>query len=211
MPKWVWGVIALIVIIIIVVVIVVVTSNSSSSLLTINSAYYGTGTVVGTGTVDVTSKVKTYVKYNSLGIVVSNDLLGTTSDPAVGSIKKLTVNYTNEAGSYTSTGTEGTSLFISANPIIDTSKTSTSLEIVTARFGLINDFDVASILIPTITANTSSTNTFTVGNALFGDPNPGVPKFLAITYKNTVATYTEVYPEGSNVYWNTSLRLVKTA
>jgi len=213
---WYWiigGIVLLLVIIVIVVVVLTTASDSSSDgsstthFLTINSAYYGTGTVAGTGTIDVTSKVKEYVKYSSLGIAVSNDLF---TDPATGSTKKLTVNYTNELGSSTVTGTEGTSLFISANASVDTSQTGTSLTIVTATYGLLIDANVASKITPTITANTSSTSTFTVGNTLFGDPNSGVPKFLVVKYKNTTGTYTEVYPEGSKLYWNTTTkRLVK--
>ena len=178
--------------------------SSAGPFLTINSAYYGTGTAAGTGTIDVTNKVKPYLKYNSLGIVVSNDIF---TDPAVNSVKKLTVNYTNEQGSYTATGSEGTSLFISANASVDTSQTSTSLTIVTATYGLLKDVDVTDKLKVTTTANTSTTSTFTVGNDLFSDPNPGVPKFLAITYKNTKGTYTEVYKEGSILYWTTDLRI----
>ena len=167
-----------------------------SPFLTITSASYGSGSRV----IDVTVFVKTYVRFNSLSIPVANSTFGGT-DPAPNIGKQMTVNFSNENGSFTSTGGEGTMLIIFAEPLFDTTKKSSLLEILSASYGLRYVLDV--------TTKVPKAKPFTVSNILFGpDPDKGVVKLLKVQYSNPTGMHTEVFQENATLVWDSATNLV---
>jgi hypothetical protein len=79
---------------------------SAGNTLAVKKAVYG----VLEGVLDVTAKVVAAVQDNSLNITADNDTLG--YDPAVGTVKQLTVNYTIDGVAKTATANEGDSLTV---------------------------------------------------------------------------------------------------
>jgi hypothetical protein len=120
---------------------------------------------------DVTAQVTKLVKDDRLSVVANNDTFG---DPAEGTAKKLTVDYTIDGKAGSKSAPEDQTLVISAKP--------SKIVIVKAVYGDLPDGEKTDVTDKVSAGVDGNTLSIKASNDAFGDPAEGVTKSLKVTY-----------------------------